>query len=166
MQTLAPAGNGGLWSSLCRAFSAGLIWTRCCSPDPLLRVGRSLSFSGPHPYPAGDRTSFAQSALGMALAASGLPTQETREGPECRKSGRLCLTAQRGPLSEQVFFSPPTGRLGGMGDVNCGPFLSLPGPGGGNEQDTWEELVGLVIPTPAAQSVCLGTSALSARERN
>ena len=50
-----------------------------------------------------------------------------------------------------------------MGEGNCGPFLVL---GAGNEQDTGEELVGLVIPTPAAQSVCLGTSALSARERN
>lgn len=63
----------------------------------------------------------------------------------------------------RFFFLPPPGGWGGMGEGNCGPFLVL---GAGNEQDTGEELVGLVIPTPAAQSVCLGTSALSARERN
>ena len=68
--------------------------------DPLLQPGPSAEgwkepqLLGAPPLRAGDRTSFAQSALGTALSASGLPTQETREGPEGRKSGRLCLTAQ------------------------------------------------------------------------
>ena len=79
MQTPAPAGNGGLWSSLCGALSAGLIWIRCGCRDPLLRVGRSRGFSGPALTQRGDRTSFAQSALGTVLAASGPPTQEIGE---------------------------------------------------------------------------------------
>ena len=72
-------------------------------------------------------------------------------GPECRKSGRLCLTAQWGPLSEQVPRPPHTGRMGGTGDVNCGSFLVL---GAGNERDTWgRELVSLVIPAVCVRAL-------------
>ena len=59
------------------------------------------------------------------------PRRLVKMGLEPRESGRLCLTAQRGPLSEQVFCPPE--RLGRTGDVNCGPFLVL---GAGNEEDT------------------------------
>ena len=38
--------------------------------------------------------------------------------------------------------------------------------GRGTNGTLGEELVSLVIPTPAAQIICLGTSALSARARN
>ena len=116
MQTLAPAGSGVLWSSLCRAFSAGLIWTRCCNPDPLLRVGRSLSFSGPRPYERVTKPHLHSRLWGRHLVPQGCPPKRLVKGQKVENQVvSVLLHSEVRSLNRFFFFLPPQGGWMGWG---------------------------------------------------